>query len=237
MLRPDQGLLVGEVPRIEHVQDPDYRGQLIRILLETMSQELLPQELVERLVLDEVEAKQRLDRTVFAQVVVEVAGTTRRGLTGVVRECLGVALGVLPLHQRKLNHTIWSAVPEGRIHAGAIRTTRPHTSPALAEVVRATDELEGQEATWLTPEPRRCRREPRTPDGFGQGPRPSHRVRWRTAPATKAGGWKVRRSPCVPRDGQLGEERQDRLADLRQPVVSGELGGQTEVQGTTRRLA
>ena len=131
------------------MQDPHPRGALGAGLLQGVGQQLLADQLVERLVEQELEREQvAADRTCGVgdrgAVALEPHRVPRR-----VGRAHPVGLGVLPLHQHELDDTVDGAVQERRVDAGAVRAADALAAGRLAEEVGRADVLERQVAARL----------------------------------------------------------------------------------------
>src|SRR4051812_35792322 len=112
-----------------------------------MGQQLLTDQLIERLIRQVVERQQVVayrPRGIGEQRAVPLEAD------GVLSWTDGperVLLCVLPLHQHQLDDTVSCAVKESGINAGAVRTTGALATNRLVEKILLTDVLERQEPT------------------------------------------------------------------------------------------
>jgi hypothetical protein len=144
-----KGLLIGVVGGVQDVKHAHPVRAFGCGLLESVCEQLLTHELVERLVEQQLEGQ---------QVTVDGSFRVEDGLL-VPAPPLGIALrvwvaqpiglGVLPLHQHELDDSVRSPVQECSVDAGTPGPACAEPARRFAEDVRRPDVLEGQEPAGL----------------------------------------------------------------------------------------
>ena len=212
------------------MDDPHPVGALGMALLELVGEELLTHQLVEGLV------EQGLEREHV--VAHRAVGSGQRGpvplpTDGVLLRlwrASAVRLGVLPLQQDQLTTAIRAAVREGGVDARAVRAADSAATRYLAEEVGRADVLEGEQPTWLDLQHLvdSEERAERSDDSVGVVHHLAQGVDALHLRAQEVVAWTAA-DAGVPRDAELGEQRQRTVPHLREEVVRRVLRWEAEV--------
>ncbi len=199
------------------------------VLLQRMGEQLLPDQLVQRLLQDLGKRQGRLDRPVGCAPGCAVALPPDL----VLRRLLGprpVGLCVLPLEQHELDEAVLRAVQERCVEARAVGAAHALPGGHLVEVVRRSDVLERQEAAGLDLED-----VPRA-ETVGEGKQQTLRVVHHLPESVHAldlrGQQVIAGSTAdadMPGDAQLREQLQRRLSHLGEQGQGGVLSREAEV--------